>query len=181
MEPAGEGTAILDSDLKRVKLIGWNDEAILLGHLETRRRVAAPAVLERQVAAKRTLAVVTREAGLAASPNEVLDGRRRTYLATLCCPGRQRMTVVAGQPLCAAVLCVAESKAKGARIRARTGVRFLVMANSARGNFFSGWRRAGWRVAGVTLVVGGDARRNSQGRRASAAAVTCGTATLGPR
>src|SRR6185295_12559179 len=96
------------------------------------------------------------------------------HLATLWQTRRQRMAVVAGETLPWSMFAVTESKAKRARIRAGARERFLIVANAARRDLFAGGRRAGRRVAGVTLVVGRDARRNGERRGVAAGAAVTG-------
>jgi len=72
------------------------------------------------------------------------------------------------------MFCVTERKTKRARVGGGSREWFLVVTDSARRDLFSGWRFTAWRVAGVTLVMGGDARGNPERSGAPAAATVAG-------
>ena len=93
--------------------------------------MAALAVAEAQVAAEGPLAVVTRRARLATRRVEVLGRIRRTDLSRLWRAGGELMAVCTRETLSRTVIRVAESVAKGARVRAGRAIRFLIVTDGA--------------------------------------------------
>lgn len=89
-----QANSIAGSDvLIRSAFVGANPRPISQRHLETRRRMTPPAILERQVAAKRTFAVVAGRARHAASRREMLSRSGRTNLSSLRRAGSQAMAI----------------------------------------------------------------------------------------
>ena len=115
-------------------------------------RVTPLAVFECQIAAKRASPIVAGEA-IPASDGEVFGGCGRTHLARLRRSRCQRMAIGAGEALTWSMFGMTEGEAKCARIRARAGIRFLLMANAARGDLATRWRFTRRRVATVAIVV----------------------------
>lgn len=93
--------------------------------------MAALAVVEVEVAAEGAAAVVTSRAGLAACSVEMLGRIRRTDLSRLRRAGSDFVAIGAGETLSRAVVRVTERVAKGARVRARWTVGFLIVTNAA--------------------------------------------------
>lgn len=77
--------------------------------------MTAPAGFEIQVAAERSLAIMTGRAGVVAV-GKVFEGPRRADLSFLRQPGRVDVAVAATETLAPAVLGVTESPAEGGRI-----------------------------------------------------------------
>jgi len=106
---------------------------------------------------------------------------RGAHLAGLRRAGSQQMAIGADQPFSAAMFRVAKGKTKSSRIGRGASVRFLIMTNSARSNFFTRLSFAAWGVAGVTLVMRRDTPGNPKRRRApTGSAVAGGTAGRWP-
>jgi hypothetical protein len=99
--------------------------------------VTAPAILKRQVAAKRAIAIVTTKAGAAARRNKMFERRGRADLARLRQSRRERVTVGASESLTAAMFRMAERVTISARIRSCSRERLLVMTNAAGSNLSS--------------------------------------------
>lgn len=78
---------IVQSSYKVNNLVIKSTILRLHGHAESRTGVTLAAVAEGEVAAEGAPAVVTRRAGHAASPDEVLGRCGRTNLARLRCAG----------------------------------------------------------------------------------------------
>src|ERR1044072_1111239 len=98
---------------------------VLNRHPERWTGVTTRAVIEAEVAAEGPPPVVTRRACLAASGVEVLGRIGGTDLSRLRRAGGDLVTVGAGESLPRAVVRVAESVTKGARVGGRRTVRFL--------------------------------------------------------
>lgn len=122
--------------------------------------VAAAAVLERQIAAEGSFAVVTGEAIHAAREIEMLGRRGGTNLMRLRRAGRQSMTLRASKPFTGGMVGMTKTQT----IRASGGwsspVPARVVTDSAGSDLFSRLRATVWRVAGIALVVGAQAHRN---------------------
>ena len=124
--------------------------------------MAALAVAEAQVAAEGPLAVVTRRARLATRRVEVLGRVRRTDLPRLRRAGGELVAVCTRETLSRTVSRVAESVAKGARVRAGRSVGFLVVTDAARSNLATRVRAARGCVTGVAGVMRREICRNRE-------------------
>src|SRR5690242_20326827 len=100
--------------------------------------MAALAVGETEIAAERSFASVTRRTRLSARGDEVLGGGRRAHLPRLRCTRGYFVTVSALEALARTVLRVTERVTKGARIRRRWPVRFLIVTDAARRDLTAG-------------------------------------------
>ena len=110
----------------------------LLGHSKGGTSVTLAAVFKPQISPKNALSVVTRRARLPARGDEMFSRRSRAYLACLRRAGRQLVTVDAGEPVSWTMIRVAERVAIRARVGWRGPIRFLFVADAARGDFTSG-------------------------------------------
>ena len=94
--------------------------------------MTALTVVEAEVAAKRSLAGVTRGAGLCARGWEMLDRGGRAHLPRLRCARSEFVAIGARESFARAVIRVTERVAKGTRIRAGRAIRFLIVTDAAR-------------------------------------------------
>ena len=122
--------------------------------------MTAPAILEVQIAAEGSFSVVTGRASVVAD-REVLQSPRRADLSPLRQPSGVVVTIRASETLARAVLRVAESETKRGRIGRSSRVRFLIVTGLARREVASVHLRVR-SVAGVTLIVRGQAGRDGQ-------------------
>lgn len=122
--------------------------------------MAALAVVEAEIAAKRSLASVTGGAGLSACGDEVLSWARRAYLAGLRRACGHLVAISARQPLPRAVVGVTEGESVRARRSAGLTIGFLIVTDSARGNLTSRAGSTRRRVARVAVVMRREIRRN---------------------
>ena len=100
--------------------------------------MTALAVVEAEITAKRSLAGVTRGAGLCAYCWEVLDGGGRAHLPRLRCARDEFVAVGARESFARAVVRVTEGVAKGSRIRAGRVICFLIVTDAARRDLAAG-------------------------------------------
>ena len=102
--------------LKLVKLITFDvTGARFPMHLRALARMTSPAILEIQIAAKGSLAVMASSAGVV-SAGEVFEGPRRADLSFLRQARRVVMTIRAAETLSPAVLRVTEGESKRGRV-----------------------------------------------------------------
>lgn len=104
--------------------------------------MTALAVAEAEVAAERTMAGMTRRAGLHACCGEVLGRGGRTNLPCLRRARREFVAIRACESLARGVIGMTERVSISARVRARRTICFLIVTNSARRDLASGVRTA---------------------------------------
>lgn len=157
-------------------------QKILYRHPKTWSRVAPSAIFKRQITAEGSSSVVTSQTGHSARGYEMLSRRGRTHLPCLWRSRCQLMTLGTCESFSRIVISMTESVSIRARVGACRSIGFLFVTNSARRNLAARIRPAGRGVAGVTVVVRSEIRRN---RQACASiyrcAVTTGTASLRTR
>lgn len=90
---------------------------------------------------------------------KVFEQARRAHLALLRQTGRVVVTIRATEPVAPAVLYVTEAHEIGRRVGGGPRIRFLIVANAARGDFAAIRSRVGL-VTRVAALVRADSRRN---------------------
>ena len=131
---------------------------------EALSRMTAPAILEIQIAAERSLAIMTSRAGVVAA-GEVFKCPGRADLALLWQSGSVVVTIGAPDPLARTVLGVTEANAERTRVGGSSAVTFLIVTDIARGKVSSIGLRVR-SVAGVALVMRRQVGRNRQSHTA---------------
>lgn len=130
------------------------------GHTESWTGVTALAVIEAEIAAECPAAVMTGRARLATRGVEMLGRVGRTDLSRLRCAGGDFVAVGAGESLTCAVVRVAESVTKSARVCGRWAIGFLIVADAAGTDLASGIGFTCWCVTGVAVVMRREIRRD---------------------
>jgi hypothetical protein len=116
--PLGRGSAEFVAGHFRRRGIAGDRTTIaleLVAQPETLARMTSPAILEIQIAAKGSLAVMASSAGVV-SAGEVFEGPRRADLSFLRQACRVVMTIGAAETLSPTVLRVTEGKSKRGRV-----------------------------------------------------------------
>ena len=121
--------------------------------------MAPLAIRECQIAAERSLPIVTAQATLPAAQGKVFSGGWRSHLPTLGQSGRQRVTRGTLETLSWTMFGMTKAQAERARVRRGTPVPPLTVTDAARCDFATRRRLAGWGVTNVALVM----RPNSSG------------------
>ena len=120
--------------------------------------MTSPAVLEIEIAAEGSLAIMTSGAGVV-SRGEVFERSRRADLSFLRQSGRVVMTIGATETLASAVLRVAEGEAECGRVGGSSAVRLPIVTDAARCQVASISLRV-WSMTSVALVMRPEVRRN---------------------
>lgn len=134
LRPKDEGRSLVfvdcqNSFMNNLVLSGCAKSPTSHRHAEAGTGVAPPAVLKRQIAAKRSLAIVAGKTGHSACCRKVFSRRRRTHLTRLRQSRRQPMTVSAVESLRVPVLRVTKCVPKRAGVRSGSRVRSDVVAD----------------------------------------------------
>ena len=115
--------------------------------------MTALAVVKAEIAAERSLAGVTRGAGLSARGWEMFDCGGRAHLPRLRRARGEFMAIGARQSFARAVIRVTEGVAISARVRAGRAIRFLIVTDAAGRDLASGVCATRGRVTRATVVV----------------------------